>query len=121
MTRINVGVPPKDLCRQHLLAEAREIKRIPNLIVKGKFNLDKQPSKFTLGTGHVKFFYTRLGFLKSRYEEIYAECLRRGYNTTYFGNAWDDVPKHFMGDYTPTDIDRNLVLDRINERLKSMK
>jgi len=48
MTRINVGVPPKDLSRQHLLAEAREIKRIPNVISKGKYNLKNQPKEFTL-------------------------------------------------------------------------
>lgn len=50
MTRINVGVKPKELCRQHLLAEAREIKRIPNVVAKGKFNLKNQPKEFTLGT-----------------------------------------------------------------------
>jgi hypothetical protein len=120
MTRINCGIPPKQLCRQHLLAEAREIKRIPNAITKGKFTLDGQPSKFTLGTGHVKFFYTRLGYLKNRYEDIYAECLIRGYNVTYFGDAWDGVPNHLMGDYTPTNEDREIVLARINERLTQM-
>lgn len=121
MTRINVGVPPKQLCRQHLLAEAREIKRVPNVVAKGKFNLKGQPTKFTLGTGHVKFFYTRLGYLKKRYEEIYAECLERGYNVTYFGDAWDAVPIHLMADYIPTEEDRKIVLTRIEERLKEMR
>ena len=121
MTRINVGVKPKELCRQHLLAEAREIKRVPNVIAKGKFNLKNQPKEFTLGTGHVKFFYDKLGYLKERYEEIYAECIERGYNVTYFGNAWDNVPQSMMGNYTPTEQDRQIVLARIEERLKEMK
>lgn len=121
MTRINVGIPPKELCRQHLLAEAREIKRVPNVVTKGKVNLKGQPDNFKLGTGHVKFFYTRLGYLKKRYEEIYAECLIRGYNVTYFGDAWNNVPAHLMGDYEPTDEDRKLVMERIEERLKEMK
>jgi hypothetical protein len=120
MTRINCGIAPKQLCRQHLLAEAREIKRIPNVVAKGKFNLKGQPIKFTLGTGHVKFFYTRLGYLKKRYEEIYAECVERGYNVTYFGDAWNGIPEHLMGDYIPTDEDRKIVLARIEERLKEM-
>lgn len=120
MTRINVGVKPKELCRQHLLAEAREMKRIPNVVSKGKYNLKGQPSIFTLGTGHVKFFYTRLGYLKQRYEEVYSECVNRGYNVTYFGDAWNGVPNNLMGDYTPTQRDRDIVLVRIKERLINM-
>ena len=30
MTRINCGIPPEELSDKHLLAEHREIKRIPN-------------------------------------------------------------------------------------------
>ena len=36
MTRVNVGIPPVELVDQHLLAEHREIKRIPNCVAKGK-------------------------------------------------------------------------------------
>jgi len=121
MTRINVGIKPTKLCRQHLLAEAREIKRIPNAVGKGKFNMKGQPKEFTLGTGHVKFFYDKLLFLKKRYEEVYAECLARGYNATYFGGAWDNVPIKYMNDYIPTERDRKIVQDRIDERLINMK
>jgi deoxyribonuclease (pyrimidine dimer) len=117
MTRINCGIPPKQLTRQHLLAEAREIKRIPNVIAKGKYVMKDIPEKFTLGKGHVKFFYNKLGYLKKRYEQIYAECLERGYNVTYFGNAWDHVPKELMGDYLPSLEDIKIVQARIDERL----
>ena len=34
MTRINVGINPADLTGKHLIAEHREIKRIPNCIAK---------------------------------------------------------------------------------------
>ena len=57
MTRINVGIPPEELTDKHLLAEHREIKRIPNCIAKGKYNMDGIPDRFKLGKGHVKFFY----------------------------------------------------------------
>ena len=120
MTRINISVPPKELCRQHLLAEHREIVRVPNVVSKGKFNLVNQPKEFTLGTGHVKFFYTRLLFLKNRYEEIYKECVNRGYNVRYFGNAWDNIPSKLMNDYVPTDNDDKLIRARIEERLIGM-
>ena len=75
MTRINCGIPPAELVDKHLIAEHREIKRIPNCIKKGRYNLTGQPDKFTLGTGHVKFFYDKLGYLKRRYESIYKECI----------------------------------------------
>lgn len=117
MTRINVGIPPSELTTKHLIAEHREIVRIPNCVAKGKFNLKDQPSIFTLGKGHVKFFYTRLAYLKKRYEDIYKDCLQRGYNVTYYGNAWDNVPNNFMNDYEPTAKDIEIIKQRINERL----
>lgn len=117
MTRINCGVNPKELVNKHLLAEAREIKRIPNCVSKGRYSLKGQPIEFTLGVGHVKFFYTRLLYLKNRYEELYVECLRRGFNVTYFGDAWKDVPIELMNDYLPTDRDRKIITERIKERL----
>ena len=71
MTRINVGIPPAELVNQHLLAEHREIKRIPNCIAKGKYNMEDIPDKFKLGKGHVKFFYNKLLHLKKRYMRLY--------------------------------------------------
>ena len=117
MTRINAGVRPYELVDKHLLAEAREIKRIPNCISKGRYSMKGQPDKFTLGKGHVKFFYSRLLYLKKRYEEIYLECKRRGFNVTYFGDAWNGVPEELMNDYSPTIEDREIVLERICDRL----
>ena len=117
MTRINVGIPPSELTTKHLIAEHREIVRIPNCVAKGKFNLDNQPSEFKLGSGHVKFFYTRLGYLKDRYEQIYQECIKKGYNVTYYGNAWNNIPENLMGNYTPTQKDIEIIKQRITERL----
>ena len=48
MTRINVGMMPCELTRQHLIAEHREIKRIPNCIKKGRYKLNGIPDTFTL-------------------------------------------------------------------------
>jgi deoxyribonuclease (pyrimidine dimer) len=118
MTRINVGVKPEELSNKHLVAEHREIKRIPNCVSKGRYSLKDQPSTFKLGTGHVKFFYTRLGYLKNRYESLYEECIKRGLKVQYFGSAWNNIPINLMGGYTPTETDRETVMQRINERLK---
>jgi deoxyribonuclease (pyrimidine dimer) len=118
MTRINVGVRPSELSKKHLQAEHREIKRIPNCIAKGRYSMKDQPKEFTLGTGHVKFFYDKLLYLKNRYEELYAECINKKIDVQYYGNAWDNVPQHLMNDYTPTPRDREIILERINERLR---
>jgi hypothetical protein len=117
MTRINAGIPPADLTGKHLIAEHREIKRIPNVVVKGRYNLKTAPKEFTLGTGHVSFFYTRLGYLKRRYQELYNECKRRGYNVQNYEDCWKDIPPELMGDYTPTPEAINLVSERIKDRL----
>ena len=75
MTRINSGIPSAELLDMHLLAEHREIKRIPNCIKKGRYCLTGIPSKFKMGTGHVKFFYDKLKYLHERYIELHRDCL----------------------------------------------
>lgn len=117
MTRINCGIPPIELSKPHLIAEHREIKRVPNCVAKGRYNLKGQPKEFKLGTGHVSFFYSRLGYLKKRYEELYIECKRRGFNVQYYGGAWDNIPPELMNDYEPTLDDIAIIRERINERL----
>lgn len=121
MTRINVGVNPRELTDKHLLAEHREMKRIPNAIRTGKAIIKDIPSTFRLGSGHVKFFYTRLKYLLDRYRNVYNECVNRGFSVTNYSNAWEDIPDDLMGDYTPTESDRKIVLQRINERLLNNK
>ena len=117
MTRINVGIDPSELNMKMLMAEHREIKRIPNCVKKGRFSIVGQPREFTLNTGHVKFFYDKLGYLKNRYELLYAECVKRGFNVQYFGDAFDGIDKKYMNDYTETERDRQLILERIKLRL----
>lgn len=123
MTRINVGIPPHTLHDKHLLAEHREMVRIPNLVRK-KLEAGKPfaiPAVFNLGRGHVTFFYNKLGYLQSRYFRVHAECKRRGFNVTDFSSAFAHLPSEFFQDYKPTDRDRSIIQERINQRLKEMK
>ena len=120
MTRINVAFRAKELVREHLIAEHREIVRIPNCVAKGRYSLLNAPKDFKLGTGHVKFFYDKMTYLKKRYHEIYNECVERGYNVTYMGQCFDNVPLHLFNDYTETNTDRELLRVRLNERLLGM-
>ena len=121
MTRINVGIPPADLVNQHLIAEHREIKRIPNCIAKGKYNMDGIPDKFKLGTGHVKFFYNKLLYLKNRYTSLYNECVKRGFNVQNYIAAWDNVPQELMNDYKVEPNDIIIIKKRIDERRPKTK
>lgn len=116
MTRINV-VNVKELCDQHLLAEHRELTRIPNCIISGKYDINKQiPKKYLLGTGHVTFFYNKLKWLYNRYEELNQECFNRGFDVTY---KW---PNHYFdeslwNDYEVTPEDIKINQERILERM----
>lgn len=117
MTRINAGIPVRELTNKHLIAEHREIKRIPNVIAKGRYNLKSIPPQFTLGKGHVSFFYDKLGYLKERYVDLYNECRARGFNVQNYEASWNDVPKELMNGYVPTSRDIEIIRERIAERL----
>lgn len=116
MTRINV-VPPSELCDQHLFAEFRELTRIPNCIAKGRYSLKDQPQQYTLGTGHVKFFYDKLLWLQRRYGSLEEELLARGWNIT---NIWpEDVQHltHLWNDYEVTPEALQINRERIQIRM----
>lgn len=123
MTRINL-VPVQELTRLHLLAEVREIARLPNnlrlsLNRKSKpFSMSEIPSKYTLGTGHVKFFLNKFKFLKNRFEQLIDEMLKRGYNPTYRDSSIFNVEEKFFNDYVPTEEAIEINRARIQERLK---
>ena len=122
MTRINTGVNPTELSRQHLIAEHREIKRIPNQIKVGKLfksrDYSKIPDVFKLGSGHVMFFADKLKYLHKRYKLILGECRARGYNMTDYNDAWDGVPNELYNDWNETPESRSLIQERILERTK---
>lgn len=116
MTRINTGIKPAELPDKILLAELREIKRIPNAIKNGRYNLKGIPEEFTLGAGHVKFFYDKLEYLWNRYQALRSEALQRGFNVSDFSEAWNGVPQELMNDYVEKIRDREIIIHRINER-----
>lgn len=99
------------------MAEHRELKRIPNVVGKGRYNLKNVPPYFTLGKGHVSFFYDKLGYLKRRYIDLYDECKKRGFNVQSYLSSWDNVPTSLMNDYIPTERDIAIVKARIADRL----
>lgn len=112
-----MGVDPKELTNKHLIAEHREIKRIPNCVRRGRYNLSNQPTQFCLGQGHVKFFYDKLGYLLDRYNKLYRECIARGFQVQNYRGAWNGIDISLMGFYKETENDRKIVLERIQQKL----
>lgn len=121
MTRINL-VPPSELSRQHLIAEYRELPRIFGLVRKaierGELPNDKRnPTAYTLGTGHCRFFYSRLRFLHIRQYSLIEEMFKRGYNVTHKDVVgMDEFLAGWANDYVPTEEALAINRARIKER-----
>jgi len=121
MTRISASIQPSELCDQMLLAEHREIVRIPNCIISGKAKVEDIPNDFRLGAGHVKFFYDKLYYLYTRYTAIRIECKDRGFSIQDYSDAFHDLPDDLLNDWKPDNTVRSMLVERINERLSTMK
>jgi len=101
MTRINL-VSVEDLADQHLFAEWREIKMPPAALRRSLKTRKKDdilrgiPSRYTLNTGHVTFFFDKMNFLADRYKLLTEELVNRQY-----GIAVHDVRSIFYSDIPP--------------------
>ena len=122
MTRINGTIPPAALCDQHLVAEYREILRTTALATKNPVDPAKLPQQFTLGTGHVKFFYNKLKYIHHRFSQLRQELLNREYAVNI---EWDDGRLNgrfeLYHEWLGTTEANQLVIDRIYERAITMK
>ena len=125
MTRINV-VPPAEICDQQLIAEWRELTRIPNGIVAGKYVIDLSiiPQQYTVrtsdnpdgGKGHMKFFFNKLKYLFERYEAIRHELAQRGFERrSMWPVEFNFESLGLWGEYSPTPEAMSLNRKRIAE------
>lgn len=124
MTRINSNLDPKTLKRMHLVAELREITMVPAALrrsLRTKHPSDilaSIPAKFTLNTGHVKFFYNKLAFLQRRFDALADEMERRGYSPDWSRKtAFGNFDKAWYGNWESTPDDDKIVQERINFRI----
>ena len=108
MSRINSAIPPRCLTDEHLLAEHREIKRLPYCLHRAVScgSVRRIPKRFTLGSGHVLFFIDKMAFARQRYSDLHAECLRRQFDVTDYAANFADIPDCFGGGHTPTTAER---------------
>lgn len=130
MTRINC-VPPQELCREHLVAEYRELPRALTLVkaaawCRGERPDDpRNPRAYTLGTGHVRFFYPRVLFLHRRFTALVQEMDLRGYRAALrpfvlFAGV-SQLGKSWLNDWEPDAAAIALNRARIAERLAAMR
>lgn len=121
MTRINSSINVKQLTDEHLLAEHREIKRLPAIHLARKQSgkpFNNIPEAFCLGEGHVNFFMDKFGFTLRRYISIRVECLSRGFNVTDYVGNWTNIVGHeFWKDYSTTLNENRQLTLRISQRL----
>jgi len=120
MTRINSAIHVRCLTDEHLVAEHREIKRLPFCLYEAirTGSVKQIPNKFVLGNGHVKFFLNKMLFCRLRYRSIYVECHLRHFNVKdYEENFVYGVPDEYQGYYTPTDDERRMLIERITDRI----
>ncbi len=127
MTRINT-IDPSLLTNEHLIAELRELPRIPNSIAEGKAKVDLKtiPETYRLGQGHVKFFYNKLAWLQARHTALRTEYFKRtGKDFTILIDwTWLDsslLKPVLFNNWIPTLTDHNANIARIKERLELRK
>lgn len=122
MTRINSDFNVKKLTDEFLLAEHREIKRIPYVHSKSLISgsIKRLPKEFGLGKGHVLFFVGKPKFTLDRYIQIYDECRSRGFNVSDYRDNWNTISMDYYILETPyiaSEFDIKLIRERLSERL----
>jgi deoxyribonuclease (pyrimidine dimer) len=126
MTRINL-VHVQDLADQHLFAEWRELKMVPAKVRKNLANavpMDNLPKQYTLSTGHVRFFYDKLGWLYLRFQDLTKELRARDYNIpsdfeiNAYGIFLHEMPDDLVNSrWIPSNEEIKINVKRIEERL----
>lgn len=121
MTRINL-VDPEELHDQHLMAEYREIFMVGSALQRSlrskNWNINNIPTEFTLNKNHVKFFYNKGLYLHKRYMALCEELRKRNYDIdskrVFKVEQW---PPKLYKDWTPSERDKNIVRERIAQRI----
>jgi deoxyribonuclease (pyrimidine dimer) len=118
MTRINC-IPVTELTNKHLVAEYRELPRVFKLARPAP----DAPLEYTLGKGHVLFFYDKLKYCYQRQKELYNEMLKRGFKPTFDPEGLKAFYQHtnVWNDWTPTPEALAINRERIRQRLQGIK
>ena len=115
MVRVNL-ISPSKLSDQHLIAEYNEILMLVGYARKHP-ELMGIPESYRLGTGHIKFFKNKIGYLKKRHELIKTEMARRNFsaNKTVFLKGFGE---EYFCEWKPGKKDFEVIKARISEKIK---
>lgn len=124
MTRVNV-VPVETLGDKFLLAELRELKRIPNKLKDGKYVLKKIPDSYVdYRKGRMvlveKFFVKRLKWVYDRYKLLYNEAKFREFNVNWLLPDMELLKQkypEFWQDWVPSESDIKANMSRLADRI----
>ncbi len=79
------------------------------------------PPCFTLGEGHTLFFLDKLQYIQSRYNDLFSECIQRGFKPKQ--KILKSLPEQFYNGCTASDDEvariQALLKDRINQQIPS--
>lgn len=124
MTRINC-IPVEQLTDNFLMAEYFELPRLYPLIAKAIFRKDTNiPETYRMGSGHMRFFYNKLKWLRKRHKELEEEGLAR-YLTLQVDPDVDPaylcewaflVPPEYNQDWEPKKRDLEINRNRLEYR-----
>jgi len=124
MTRINADIHPYDLSDQHLMAEYRELPMVPAALRRSlrtkarEAVLRSVPERFTLGKGHVTFWYNKLKFLDLRYKRLQKELIARNFNIDPSRTSGcEGFSDEFYGDYSMSSRDLKIINERLSSRI----
>lgn len=127
MTRINTVVP-KILSDSHLLAEIREIVRVPTLALKkldANISVDAGDRPYKLGAGHVTFYYDKIAHIYRRHRELCTEAIARGFKDQRKSDdgRWERCRSYpeCWNDWYPDDAAIQENLNRLIERINGSK
>ena len=116
--RLNCGIPVENLSDEHLFAESRELKMLPSLYKRIGITKSKIPQKFTLGKGHMLFFYLKHNYTLSRYKLVLNECIKRGIKVKDESWRWE-VYEGIKDNWIEEGFEKELLIERIIEKTKS--
>ena len=78
MVRVNLGINPKDLTDEHLIAEYNELLMLLGWIE--KHPTGTVPKEFSLGKGHISFFRDKIKVVAWRLLEVEEEMIPRNFS-----------------------------------------
>jgi deoxyribonuclease (pyrimidine dimer) len=95
------------------MAEYYEIFRVAS-ITKPMLRI---PESYRMGEGHLKFFYDKGKYLRSRSHQLYLELRKRGFKVSRKKYLIENHPRGYKKDWQPSLKDQEINRIRINKRI----